>query len=110
MPWLLNTPILVGDLDPAGPYTHVNITRFNFDDENSAIFISWKFGVINNNNFVPGFNPKNKETSYVFREQEYLDLINHDVPEGITKTYLSVKSGLYDALVNKGLIDAGTLV
>lgn len=111
MPWLLDTPIAVGDLDPNGPYTHVNITNFDFDDDDKCVQVRWKYGTLDGNSkFVVGITPVGQNTHYTFIGQEYDNLIDHDVPDGITKTYISVKDGLYEALAVLGKIASGSLV
>jgi hypothetical protein len=109
MPWILTTPVAVGDLDPNGPYAQVKIVRQAHDSIRKVIAIDLEYGNTVNNNWVPGLPVRSKPTSVVIQGDEYSALVADSEPETNEKTYDAVKRGLYSLLATKNVIGPGTL-
>lgn len=109
MAWQLTTPISVGDLD-AADYPYVKVRRMYWDDDRQMINVEWSYGTIDGEgNFVEGKVPHGAKINYIFEGAEYTDLVSHVSNNG-ELTYAAVKRGLYEALLAKSLIPAGSIV
>jgi hypothetical protein len=109
MPWLLTTPLDVGDMDEAD-YTHVRIIHQTHDSVRAFIQLGLEYGRVVNNAWVPGTTPKGKPSSCFIIGADYDTLTTASTPELNELTYDAVKRGLYQYLVTKEVIGAGTLV
>jgi hypothetical protein len=109
MPWTLTTPVAVGDLDPAGPYTQVKIVRQAHDSVRGMIAVDLEYGNTVNDEWKPGLPIRSKPTNIIIQGEEYTALVTDSEPETDEKTYDAVKRGLYEFLATKNMIGPGTL-
>ena len=129
MPWLLTTPIDSGDLDD-GNYGEVKITRFVQDSNRNQIQLRLEYGNTVDGKWESGYLPKGKSPHAVINNSggsDYNNLVASAIPDvqtsdpgdpvryveagdvWVERTYYAVKRDLYDYLVTKGIIDAGTM-
>ena len=110
MAWQLTTPVVVGDLDPNGPYTQVKILYQVHDGRRNQIRVDFEYGNTVEDSWVAGITPSGKEGSCTIEGEDYLTLVSTHSPNEGELTYDAVKRGLYEYLVQKGIISSGTVI
>jgi len=110
MPWQLTTPVAVGDLDPNGPYNQISIMRQLHDRRRQMIHLELEYGNTVTDNWVPGMTPTGKETSVSIQGEDYTTLVTTHASNDGELTYDAAKRGLFEYLLAKGIIDAGSIV
>jgi hypothetical protein len=108
MPWKLDTPVNVGDLDTA-PYQEIRITRFFNDSVRRLITVELEYGNTVDGTWVLGFPPRGKTTNVVIDGQAYLTLVGGAQPEAGESVYGAVKRTLYAYLREADAIGPGHL-
>ena len=111
MPWLLDTPIDVGDLSGDGNITHVRAHMKDNDPDRKRIFVKIVYGRKPATTFLPStIHPEGKAATYAITGDDWDTITTTHTPEVDEKTYAAAKRGLYEELVGKGVIGAGSVV
>lgn len=111
MPWQLTTPVAVGDLDPNGPYNQIAIMRQLHDRRRKQIQLELEYGNTVDDNWVRGITaPAGKQTSIVIEGEDYTTLVTTHATNDGELTYDAAKRGLFEHLLAKGIIEAGSIV
>jgi hypothetical protein len=106
MPLLLTTPLNPGDLDEAGPYTHLKIDWFAMLVPQNMIELVVSYGTMNGQTYTKGAaSPVRK---YEVRDADYVTMVQKLPGEGET-IYAAAGRELYEWLIAKGYA-AGTIV
>lgn len=135
MPWLFDTPIAAGDLDPNAPtgqYTHCRLQMLGNDPDSQTIPLTLTYGWMDGGTYVPGgLMPVGKPSEYMIQGADWVTLVTTSVsdvklsdpsdpsyieidiggtPVWVEKTYITSKRTLYEFLVSKGIIEPGSVV
>lgn len=108
MPWKLDTPVSVGDLD-SNPYQEVRITQFFHDSVRRLLSVQLEYGNTVDGSWVLGLAPRGKATNVTIDGQAYLDMVTSATPEAGEGVYAAVKRTLYAHLRSVSAIGPGHL-
>lgn len=106
MPLLLTTPLNPGDLDPAGPYTHLKIDWFALLVPDNKIELVTSYGTMDGSTYTKG--AVSPVTKYEVAGADYGTMVTSLPNEGET-IYAAAGRKLYEWLIAKGHA-AGTIV
>ena len=113
MPWLLDTPLDAGSMDPNAPggeYTHCRLQLEENDPDAQAIYVSISYGWLSFGAYVAGaLMPTDKVSSHTIRGSDWVNLVADHTPLPGEKTYAAARRGLYEELVDKGIIPPGSV-
>lgn len=108
MPWKLDKPVSVGDLD-LNPYQEVRIIQFFNDSVRQVLSVDLEYGNTVDGNWVAGIAPRSKPTTVMISGQTYRDMIETATPLEGEKVYAAVKRTMYEYLRISGAIGPGHL-
>ena len=106
MPLLLTTPLNPGDLDEAGPYTHLKIDWFAMLVPQNMIELVVSYGTMDGSTYTKGAASPAKK--YEVMGADYVTMVQK-LPQGGETIYNAAARELYEWLIAKGYA-AGTVV
>jgi hypothetical protein len=90
-------------------YAEVKIVRQSHDSVRKVIVVDLEYGNTVDGVWKAGIQPRSKIGSASVQGTDYNALVANSTPETSEKTYDAVKRGLYEFLLSKNVIGAGTL-